>query len=241
LIHREDLEYIYGLLRRASRDDKGETRESDYRIKKANGEWAWYRVTVTPFANDTAGQSAEVLVVSFDITARKQMEMELRDSQRLLQAALDAIPVRLYWKDQNSTYLGCNRLLAQDAGLDSPQAIIGLNDSMLFPTQAATYRAEELAVMESGKPTFNVEETLVTPAGKQLWLTGSRVPLKNNLSEVIGIIGTYEDITERKQAEVELNESRAQTKRFQEQLQTVRNQQRTFTSRDVRRIVPAHR
>jgi PAS domain S-box-containing protein len=214
------LDYIFGLLRRASHDDSGETRESDYRIKKATGEWCWYRMTVTPFAVDEK-ESSQVLVVSFDITARKQMEMELRDSQRLLQAALDAISVRLFWKDKNSTFLGCNRLVAEDAGLDSPQAIIGLNDFMLFPTQAEAYRADDLAVMESGKAKLNFEESLVTPNGKQLWLRTSKVPLKNNLSEVIGVIGTYEDITERKQAEAALNESRAQTERFQEQLKTL--------------------
>ncbi len=144
-----------------------------------------------------------------DITEQKHIEEELQASERrfaeanqMLQAVLDTVPVRLFWKDVNLRYLGCNRLFAQDAGLNSPEEIIGQDDFALgWREQAEMYRADDHAVIESLKPRLNYEEPQTTPDGRKIWLRTSKIPLRDMDGKVIGVLGTYEDITERKEEE----------------------------------------
>ena len=76
---------------------------------------------------------------------------ELQRSQEVLHAVLDAIPVRVFWKDKDLRYLGANTALARDGGFDSPDEIIGKDDyDMAWSDQADLYRADDLAVLEDG-------------------------------------------------------------------------------------------
>ncbi len=122
----------------------------------------------------------------------------------MLQTVLDTIPVRVFWKDRDSRYLGCNRLFAADAGLDGPEAILGKLDADLgWREQSELYRADDLAVMTSGQPKRGYEEPQTTPDGGRIWLRTSKIPLRSVAGETIGVLGTYEDITESKNAEEE--------------------------------------
>ncbi|MCG6872811.1 MAG: EAL domain-containing protein [Gammaproteobacteria bacterium] len=124
---------------------------------------------------------------------------EAIQSSQMLQLVLDTIPVRVFWKDINSNFLGCNRNFALDAGLNSAEEILGLDDFQLpWSEQAEAYRADDREVMQSGIPKTNYEEPQTTPAGDQIWLRTSKIPLADENGKVIGVLGTYEDITELK-------------------------------------------
>lgn len=131
---------------------------------------------------------------------------QLRQTQQLFQSVLDAIPVRVFWKDADSNFLGCNKLVAQDAGLSSPQEIIGKSDTDLFPDNAELYRADDRQIMETGKSRINYEEPQTTPEGQQIWLRTNKIPLRDADGKIIGVLGTYDDITDRKLAALEQKE-----------------------------------
>jgi len=81
---------------------------------------------------------------------------------------------------------------------------LGKSDyDMGWKDRAELYRADDLAVIESGIPKLNYEEPLTTGDGKQIWLLTSKIPLKDTGGIIRGILGTYEDITSRKLAELE--------------------------------------
>ena len=63
-----------------------------------------------------------------DITERKRGEETLRASQQLIEGIINAIPVRVFWKDKNFVYLGCNAVFARDAGFAEPKDLIGKDD-----------------------------------------------------------------------------------------------------------------
>ena len=63
--------------------------------------------------------------------------------------------------------------------------------------------------METGQPKLNFEETQIKPDGSHAWLRTSKVPLRDREGNIIGVLGTYEDITELKQAEESLRENEA--------------------------------
>jgi PAS domain S-box-containing protein len=149
-----------------------------------------------------------LLGISHDVTKRKQAEEELFNSQQMLRTVLDNIPQRVFWKDRNSVFLGCNKPLAQDCGYFDPNEIVGKTDyETASAATAELYRADDRRVMETGQPKLNYEEPQIKPDGSQGWLVTNKMPLRDKDGQVIGVLGTYKDITERKQAEAALRES----------------------------------
>jgi len=58
----------------------------------------------------------------------RQNEKDLILSNELLQKVLDTIPMPIFGKDLNSNFLGCNRFFADEAGIGSPEQLIGKDD-----------------------------------------------------------------------------------------------------------------
>jgi PAS domain S-box-containing protein len=122
----------------------------------------------------------------------------------VLVQVLDTLPVRIFWKDRDSRYLGCNRRFADDAGVADPQDLIGRSDYFFFPPeQAAAFRDDDADVMFHETPKMGIIEKLTRPGGNVIWLETNKWPLRGPLGEVIGTVGMYCDITERKQEEDE--------------------------------------
>jgi PAS domain S-box-containing protein len=143
------------------------------------------------------------------LAERKQAQDALVESRQMLERILNSIPVRVFWKDRNSVYLGCNRLFANDAGLDSAEEIIGKDDfSMGWKEQAELYRADDKETIESGLDKINYEEPQTTPDGSRLVLRTSKIPLRDLDGNIFGVLGCYEDITRVKQIEEELQAHR---------------------------------
>ena len=117
--------------------------------------------------------------------------------------------MRVFWKDKNLVYLGCNKIFANDAGFSDPKEIIGKDDyQMGWHDQAELYRDDDSRVIESGIPKLNIEETQTTPKGDTITLLTNKIPLLGSNGEIIGILGTYIDISERKRAEEVLQQER---------------------------------
>ncbi|MDY7020503.1 MAG: PAS domain S-box protein, partial [Cyanobacteriota bacterium] len=141
---------------------------------------------------------------------------ELQEQKQFLQTVLDTFPLSVFWKDRNSVYMGCNRNFLQDAGLSSVAEVINKTDYDLpwRKTEAEAYQADDRNVINSNTAKIGIIETQVQADGKQTWLETNKLPLHNLTGEVIGVLGTYQDISDRKLAEINLRQS-------QEFLQTV--------------------
>ncbi|MBE9085056.1 PAS domain S-box protein, partial [Tolypothrix sp. LEGE 11397] len=146
----------------------------------------------------------------FDIRDRKQAERELQESRTMLRLVLDTIPQRVFWKDCESRYLGCNPSFANDCQ-QTPDEIIGKTDlDLTWSEFAHLYQADDAFVINTKTAKLGYEEPNVNLNGEQVWLRTSKVPLTNSTGEVIGVLGSYEDITQRKQAEEQLQHTNQQ-------------------------------
>jgi len=147
--------------------------------------------------------------VSHDITQQKNQEESLYASRQMLRLVLDNIPQRIFWKDLHSVYVGCNKTFAQDANLKSPDDIVGMNDYELPWTQeeADFYRECDNRVMKNDKPEVLIYESQMRADGREAYVETNKVPLHDVHGNVIGMIGMYADITERKQNEQAIRES----------------------------------
>jgi diguanylate cyclase (GGDEF)-like protein/PAS domain S-box-containing protein len=141
-----------------------------------------------------------------EISQRKKLEVALKNSIYLFKSVINNAPViRVFWKDVDGNYLGANNNFAKDAGLNYAEELIGKNDfDMAWKEEGELYRADDRHVMETNTPKLNFEEPQTTPDGKEIILRTSKVPLHDENGKVIGIIGIYEDITQSKMHEQQL-------------------------------------
>jgi len=122
--------------------------------------------------------------------------------EAMLRLIIDHIPQRIFWKDTSFKYLGCNKPFALDAGLNEPSEIIGMDDFKLsWKKTAELYRSDDTLVMHTKQPKLKYQEPLDKPDGSVMWVETNKIPLMDKNGIVIGLLGTYEDITERKLAE----------------------------------------
>jgi PAS domain S-box-containing protein len=136
----------------------------------------------------------------------RQQTAEVRGSRQMLQLVLDHIPQRVFWKDREGRYLGCNKPFADDAGAPTPQDLVGKTayDVSHWRAMADLYTADDRQVLETGHAKTGYEEPLFDVGGTQRWVRSSKIPLPGSIGGVLGVLGTYEDITERKRAKEEL-------------------------------------
>ena len=180
--------------------DGGE-RQRDIHLVTTFGQEVWINCRLARFS--IKGKTHLLLMIS-DITERKRAEEALRASRKMIEEIINAIPVRVFWKDRNLVYLGCNAAFARDAGFTDPKDVIGKDDyQMGWREQAELYRADDRKVVESGCSKFLIEEPQTTSEGNTITLLTSKIPLRNSNGEIVGVLGTYYDITDRKRAEEE--------------------------------------
>ena len=131
----------------------------------------------------------------------------LQVSQQMFTLVADNIPQAIFWKDLDSIYLGGNQRFADYAGVSSAKDLIGLCDSD-FPwgrepgdmTGRVWFRDWDKQVISTGKPLFDIEERLRLADGSLIWIETTKVPLKDLEGTVVGILGVFSDVTDRRAA-----------------------------------------
>ena len=148
----------------------------------------------------------------------KRFEEALQSSYELLEIVMENIPQYIYWKDMELNYLGCNDNYAKLIGLDSPESIINKSDEEILwdKNQVNHNEKQEKKVIETNNPKFRVTESWVLRNEKQMWVNCNRVPLVDSDGKVVGILVTFEDITERKLAEETLQMEHQKLERIME-------------------------
>jgi PAS domain S-box-containing protein len=133
-----------------------------------------------------------------DISEYKDMTEQFYQLQDRFQIILDHIPQLVYWKDANLRYLGCNGSFAKVAGLNSPEEIFGKTDRELpWKNAAEAYINNDLELIAKNESMFNYEHKVQVP-GSEFWIKANRILLHDKDNNIIGILGTSEDITEQK-------------------------------------------
>lgn len=122
---------------------------------------------------------------------------------QLLLLVLDNIPQEIFWKNRDSVYVWCNSRFAIAAGVGTPEKIVGKTDYDLAWTkeQADFFRMVDQRVMANNVPEYLIFEPQRQAGGRNAWFVTNKMPLHDKDGNVIGVLGTAEDDTMRKEAE----------------------------------------
>ncbi len=126
-----------------------------------------------------------------------------------LQAMLDNVPDRIYFKDAQCRFVQCNQAVARRLNVESPEQVIGKTDFDFYPAaKAEEFHQDEQKLIKTGIPLLNKIEQLVKPGGEVSWASVTKTPLRGLDGKITGLVGISRDITELKQAEEDLRQSR---------------------------------
>ncbi len=155
-----------------------------------------------------------ILMIRIILLRIKHNNHELEDSRKetvetnfLLKTIINSVPFRIFWKNLDGVYLGANNAFIKDASLKNESEIVGKNDyDMVWANEAPFYRADDLEVINSKKEKINIIEEQTQADGTKLILETSKVLLQDQKNNVLGVIGIYQDITEKVKLSKELEQ-----------------------------------
>lgn len=135
----------------------------------------------------------------------------LQASQHIFELVLNSVHHAIWWKDSYSRFLGCNRKLAEYAGVGHPSELVGKTDAdcawgdaELPRSGTPWFQDHDRMVMATGEPLIGLREQVRIADGRVIWVETNKVPLTDFDGKVVGTLGTFTDITSRIEAEAEL-------------------------------------
>ena len=172
-------------------------RESAKAIKDENNNTLFYEGTVE------------------DITLRKLAEEALLEEQYRINMLMDSVTEAIYFKDNQSRFIGMNKSQAKRFGLTDISEAIGKTDFDFFSVEHAQKAFEdEQKIISTGEPLIDIEEEEVWPDGSLSWVSTTKMPLKDYTGTIVGTFGISKIITDRKLAEKALRESEAKFRSY---------------------------
>ncbi|MDX6290828.1 MAG: hypothetical protein QOH42_2627, partial [Blastocatellia bacterium] len=141
---------------------------------------------------------------------RKQLENTLRKERAFLRTLIDHLPDSVYVKDMASRKVIANLTEVRLSGLQSEAEVLGKDDFALYPKELAEkFLADDQVVLQTGQPVINREEYVIGNEGQKTWLLTTKIPLRDENDQIVGLIGLGRDITDRKRMDEELLKSEA--------------------------------
>ena len=144
----------------------------------------------------------------WNLVQAKTSKKALQRTRDMLEKVIDNIPQLLYWKDKDLNYIGCNLNFALINDLEIPRDVIGKTDDDLpWIRQFKSLLNEKERNVMMKNETQHVIEALDFLNNHRKYYEINRIPLHNLEGDVIGILVSYDDITDRTEAEEKLKKS----------------------------------
>lgn len=216
-VHPEDLDAVVKLWKASLAE--GKSFEIEYRLKRANGVYCWHLARAHPLRNQQ-GTIIQWVGTATNIEDQKRAEQALRVTQTdlekrvadrtealalerdFLQVLMDNLPDCIYFKDVDSRFTRVNKAQAKLLGLEDPEAAIGKTEADFISSRLSRQSlVDERRMFVTGEAMVDVREQIRTAAGDTIWLSSTKVPLRDTMGNLSGLVGVSRDITERKRFE----------------------------------------
>lgn len=214
-VHPDDVQRVRDSISRAM--ETGELPSMEYRTILPDGSEHWLEGRGRLF-HDEEGRPVRMIGVCTDITARRQADEALRESERRFREMIDALPAAVYTTDADGWITHFNPAAVEFAGR-TPE--IGKDrwcvNHRLYRADGSSLPHEQCPMAEAlrtGEPGTVQDIITERPDGSRRWYRPFPTPLRDKHGKVIGGINMMVDITERRNAEQALRESEERYRRL---------------------------
>jgi diguanylate cyclase (GGDEF)-like protein/PAS domain S-box-containing protein len=173
-----------------------------YRVVRPDGSIRWMQARGFPVRDD-AGKTVRIAGVAEDITERKLVADELRESDRRFSDMLGNVDLISIMLDREVRVTYCNDYFLRLTGWQREQ-VLGQNFIELFipPDLVEELRDVNLALHANLPKAWHHENEILTHAGERRLIRWNNSVLRSGVGDVIGTASIGEDITEQKRAEI---------------------------------------
>ncbi|HSD49513.1 MAG TPA: PAS domain-containing protein [Actinomycetota bacterium] len=227
-LHPSDLERVLAAVE--DHHAHGTPLDDEYRFRAGDGSWRWVRDQATIVRDEQDAPMLSQGLMS-DITALKEAQEQLRETEARYRAIVEHVPAAIYVDrpdgSMRSVYVSpqVERILGvtPQAYIDDPELWLGLID----PSDRDEIRRAYLDAVEDGRSW--VGEYLVhTPDGRDVWVHDETTFVADGGGKPLFLQGVLYDITERKLAERALRESERREREAADNLRTLDEMKNTF-------------
>ena len=200
-LHPDDIPFMLQML------NSGKVQENPFTLRwqNKNGNWHWLESKVV-LLYDENGNLIASEAITRDVTEKKNIDDQIASEKILLRTIIDTVPDTLYVKDMQGNKILANKAEMKVLNVNSIEEYYGKPDTEFYTAEAGEkYWADDLEVLNSGKPKLNIQELVIDRSGKEWWLLTSKVPLFDKAGNLQGLVGLGRDITERKELQDELD------------------------------------
>jgi PAS domain S-box-containing protein len=180
----------------------------DYRMVKADGTVVWIHDIVN--CQPAQGQPAHLRGIMLDVTERKIAQQSLEAQRSFLHQVIDINPNFIFAKDREGRFTLANQALADAYGVTVDELIGRTDADFSYNMQEVEFfRKIDLEVLNTRSERFIGEERMTDCHGNVRWLQTVKRPIQGTDGVTPLVLGASTDITQRKQAELALQEQRA--------------------------------
>jgi PAS domain S-box-containing protein len=166
-----------------------------------DGHINWVNTTKVPL-KDNKGRIIGTMGISRNVTELKKAQDNLARQSHTLKTIIDHALVGIFVKDTSGRYQIVNQRHVRYLGAQKPEDVIGKTLFDFFDKkEAERITKADQSTMSSGVGIENMVDYRVRDDGSELWLLTSKVPLKDNLGTVVGLVGISLDVSEQKRNE----------------------------------------
>lgn len=203
------------------------TKDGSHRWFQCRGQAEW----------DAAGKPRRMAGSISDVTTRVRAQEALRDSaefnRQIIESADDGIVVL----DRDLRYIVWNHFMEELMGMPAGE-VLGHHPEELFPW---VRRGGQLATMRralAGEVVVVPESMRIRTRSRRLcWVQARLAALRNAPGDIVGVIVTIVNVTERKEAEESLRRSHEQMRALAARLQSVREEQSAHIAREIHDVL----
>ncbi len=156
----------------------------------------WFAMHVTPLS----GHGRGAVVAHYDITARKQAELKVAAQSRQIELALSAAQMGVWSLDLKTRRIYWSREVHQVLGVENFDGTVDSWQRLVHPDDIGAMQVEFDTALERRLP-FSAEFRVIRPDGAVRWVTNlARIECTPD-GDPVAVVGTVEDITERRRSE----------------------------------------
>lgn len=186
----------------------------------------------TYILRNEAGKPVRMMGGMMDITERKKAEEALINNELRFRTLTGNAPVGIFQTDAAGKTTYVNETWLAYTGMTFDEALGDGWIEAVHPDDRQRLSKEWYAKAEKGLESSS-EYRLIDKKGNTRWVAGKAVPLFNKSGEITGHMGTLSDVTERRKAEAELEQSYKSIRQLTDHLQNIREEERTHIAREI--------